>query len=56
MSGRATEDVIASLAAEAAPVRPLAPPLARAGRLLLVLGLLSAVTIAASHGLTGRPG
>jgi len=45
MTGRATEDVIASLAAEASPVRPLAPPLSRAGRLLLVLGLLSVATI-----------
>ena len=53
MSGRATEDVIEALAAEATPVRPLAPPLARAGRLLLVLGLLSAVTIAVLGDLDG---
>ena len=45
MSRRATEDVIESLAAEAAPVRPLAPPMTRVGRLLLVLGLLSVAII-----------
>jgi hypothetical protein len=40
MSSRATETLIEELAAEARPVRPLAPPLARAAGLLIGLGLL----------------
>ena len=53
MSRRATEDVIESLAAEAAPVCPLAPPMTRVGRLLIVLGLLSVAIIIAFGDLEG---
>jgi hypothetical protein len=44
---RPTEALIESLAAEARPVRPLAPPLMRAARLLLVLTASFAALIAA---------
>ena len=47
MSDRPTRALIEVLAAEARPVRPLAPPLARAAGLLIGLGLLFAGLIAA---------
>ena len=51
MTGRATEALIESLAAEARPVRPLSPPLARAAGLLLGFALLGVLLVTAF----GRP-
>lgn len=48
-----TEDLIASLAAEAAPVRPLAGPAVRAARWLLISLPLVAVVVAAHGSLPG---
>ncbi len=45
MSGRSTEELIAALASEAQPVKPLAPPLKRALATLAMLAALAAAAI-----------